>query len=64
MLVMDGYKSQKLPASEVRQILGHADGWETEHWLAERKVPFNHDPGEIEDEIAQLDRLFGTSNPG
>lgn len=60
-LIIEGYRSGKLSAAEVGRLLGLADRWTVNQWLAERKVPLNYTLEDLEADRKTLDRLFGKS---
>jgi len=47
-LAIEGYRTGKFGAATVGRLLAHASRWDTERWLAERGVPINYTPEDLE----------------
>ncbi len=58
-LAVEGYRSGRLSAFQVRQMLGHASRWETEDFLAAHEVW----PGLSEADLAEELRGFEKLRP-
>ena len=58
-LVIEGYRQGKFGTSTVRRLLGLETRWEAERWLADRGVPMNYTPEDLQTDRQTLDRLFG-----
>lgn len=58
-MVINGYRTGKLTCHEVGQVLGHTSRWQTERWLADRKVYMNYSIKDLEDELEAMDRVLG-----
>lgn len=56
-LAVEGYRSGKLSAAEVGDILGHASRWESEDFLAAHGVWPGMTAQDLEADLATLDRL-------
>lgn len=61
-LVIEGYRQRKFGIATVRRALGFETRWEAEQWLAQRKVPMNYTPEDLEADRQTLNRLFGDEN--
>lgn len=61
-LAVEGYRSGKLSPAELRSLLGLADRWEVNRWLADRNVPLNYDQGDLDADASNLNRILGTPN--
>ncbi len=57
--VIEGYRQRKFGISTVRRALGFETRGEAEQWLAQRNVPMNYTPEDLEDDRQTLSRLFG-----
>lgn len=60
-LAAEGYRSRRLSAAEVGRLLGLADRWEVNQWLAEHHAPLNYSFEDLEADRRTLDRLLGKS---
>lgn len=58
-LAIEGYRSSKLSAAEVGRLLGLADRWAVNQWLAQHKVPLAYSLEDLEADRRTLDRLLG-----
>jgi predicted HTH domain antitoxin len=58
-LTVEAYRSGKFGISTVRRILGFETRWEAEQWLADRHVPINYGPEDLEADRRTLDRVLG-----
>jgi len=56
-LAVEGYRSGKLSAFQVRQLLGHESRWETEDFLAAHDVWPGITAEELEAELRGLEKL-------
>lgn len=56
-LAVEGYRSGKLSCAEVGHLLGHTSRWESEEFLASRGVWPGVTAGELQSDLATLDRL-------
>lgn len=60
-LVIEGYRSGKLSASEVGRCLGISNRWAVNQWLADRSVYINYTEDDLEADRRTLDEFFGKS---
>lgn len=60
-LAIEGYRSGKLTAAEVGQVVGISDRWAINKWLADRNVPLNYTLADLEADRQTLDRVLGKS---
>lgn len=60
-LAIESYRTGKLSSAEVGRILGLADRWTVNRWLADRKVPLNYTLEDLESDRRTLDRVLGKS---
>lgn len=58
-LATEGYRAGKLSAAEVGRLLGLADRWAVNQWLADRHVPLNYSLEDLESDRKTLDRVLG-----
>ena len=58
-LAVEGYRTGKLSCAEAGEMLGHASRWESEEFLAAHGVWPGMTAGELESDLATLDRLRG-----
>ena len=58
-LVIEGYRTDKLTSAEVGRLLGLADRWSVDRWLAERQVPLNYSRADLEADRRTLDEVLG-----
>jgi len=57
--VVEGYRQRKFGIATVRRALGFETRWDAEQWLAQRNVPTNYTPEDLEADRQTLDRLLG-----
>ena len=55
---IEEYRGGRISQRQVGEILG-LDYWQTETFLAERKVPMNYDLADLEADRATLDAILG-----
>lgn len=60
-LVIEGYRSGRFGAATVGRLLRHPSRWDTERWLAERRIPLNYTLEDLEADRKTLDGLFRKS---
>lgn len=60
-LVIEGYRTDRLSAAEVGELLGIKDRWLVNRWLADRKVPLGYSMEDLEADRQTLDRVLGKS---
>ncbi len=58
-LAVEGYRSGRLSCAQVGEVLGHASRFESEDFLARHGAWPGTTPGELESDLATLDRLRG-----
>ena len=56
-LAVEGYRSGRLSCGQVGEMLGHATRWESEDFLAAHGAWPGTTVGELESDLATLDRL-------
>jgi predicted HTH domain antitoxin len=61
-LVIEGYRSGKLSAAEVGQLLELGDRWAVNNWLAKHRVALHYSISDLDADRATLDRSFGKPN--
>lgn len=60
-LVVEGYRSGKFGAGQVRRLLGLESRWDAEQWLGQRGVSLNYSADDLNSDRETLDRVLGKS---
>lgn len=57
-LAIEGYRSARLTAGEVAQVVGLATSLQAQEWLADRGIALNYSLDDLESDRAALARQF------
>lgn len=61
-LAIEGYRANKFGSATVRRLLQHESRWETEQWLADRRVCLNYTLEDLEADRRTAAKLFPKNN--